>query len=88
MAQLGRDEDIDPALLATRTELTALLNGRPAGRLDAGWRRQLVGERVRLLAAGGASLAFDGRGGLLVEERSYRPLEIEGPTSDAGLSGG
>ena len=88
VAQLGRDEKIDPALLATRTELTALLNDRPAGRLDAGWRRQLVGERVRLLAAGGASLAFDGKGGLLVEERSYRPLEIEGPTSDEGLSAG
>ena len=88
VAQLGRDEDIDPALLATRTELTALLNGRPAGRLDAGWRRQLVGERVRLLAAGGASLAFDGKGGLLVEERSYRPLVIEGSTSDEDRSAG
>ncbi|MEO5680266.1 MAG: HRDC domain-containing protein, partial [Acidimicrobiales bacterium] len=78
VAQLGRDEDIDPALLATRTELTALLNGRNAGRLDEGWRRQLVGERVRLLAAGGASLAFDGKGGLLIEERSHRPLELDG----------
>ena len=74
MAQLGHDEAIDPALLATRAELTALLNGRSAGRLDEGWRKELVGTRVRLLAAGGASLAFDGKGGLLVEERSYRPL--------------
>jgi ribonuclease D len=75
VAQLGRDEEIDPALLATRAELTALLNGRSAGRLDEGWRKQLVGDRVRLLAAGGASLAFDGKGGLLIEERSFRPLE-------------
>ncbi len=74
VAQLGRDEEIDAALLATRAELTALLNGRPAGRLDHGWRQAMVGERVRLLAAGGASLAFDGKGGLLVEERSFRPL--------------
>ena len=74
VAQLGRDEEIDPALLATRTELTSLLNGRRAGRLDEGWRKDLVGERVRLLAAGGASLAFDGKGGLLIEERSHRPL--------------
>ena len=74
VAQLGRDEEIDPALLATRTELTSLLNGRAAGRLDEGWRKDLVGERVRLLAAGGASLAFDGKGGLLIEERSFRPL--------------
>jgi len=74
VAQLGRDEAIDPALLATRTELTALLNGRSAGRLDEGWRKELVGDRVRLLAAGGASLAFDGKGGLLIEERSHRPI--------------
>lgn len=74
VAQLGRDEEIDPALLATRAELTALLNGRRAGRLDEGWRKELVGDPVRVLAAGGASIAFDGKGGLLIEERSYRPL--------------
>ncbi len=78
VAQLGRDEEIDPALLATRTELTALLNGRSAGRLDEGWRKELVGTRVRLLAAGGAALAFDGNGGLLIEERSFRPLDPPG----------
>jgi len=76
VAQLGRDEEIDPALLATRTELTALLNGRNAGRLDEGWRKDLVSEPVRLLAAGGASLAFDGKGGLLIEERSHRPIDV------------
>jgi len=91
VAQLGRDEEIDPALLATRSELTALLNGRSAGRLDEGWRKELVGERVRLLAAGGASLAFDGKGGLLIEERSFRPLareEIEPSSSGGGRPGG
>ncbi len=75
VAQLGRDEAIDPALLATRNELTALLHGRTAGRLDEGWRKELVGNQVRILAAGGASLAFDGKGGLLIEQRSHRPLE-------------
>ena len=74
VAQLGRDLEIDPALLATRHELTCLLHDRDAGRLDQGWRRELVGTPVRLLAAGGASIAFDGKGGLLVEERSYRPV--------------
>ena len=74
MAQLGHDQAIDPALLATRSELTALLNGRPAGRLDEGWRKHLVGDRVRSLAAGDAALAFDGKGGLLLEERSHRPI--------------
>jgi len=75
VAQLGRDLEIDPALLATRSELTSLLHGRSAGRLDDGWRSELVGKPVHLLAAGGASIAFDGKGGLLVEERSHRPLE-------------
>ncbi|MEJ7764155.1 MAG: HRDC domain-containing protein [Acidimicrobiales bacterium] len=82
VAQLGRDLEIDPALLATRTELTSLLHGRSAGRLDQGWRSDLVGKPVRLLAAGGASIAFDGRGGLLVEERSYRPLAATTPSGD------
>jgi ribonuclease D len=76
VAQLGHDEQIDPALLATRSELTALLNGRPAGRVDEGWRAQLVGARVRALAAGDAALAFDGKGGLLLEERSHRAVEL------------
>jgi len=76
IAQLGHDEAIDPALLATRSELTALLNGRPAGRVDEGWRADLVGARVRALAAGDAALAFDGQGGLLLEERSHRPITL------------
>jgi ribonuclease D len=76
VAQLGHDEAIDPALLATRSELTALLNGRPAGRVDEGWRAALVGARVRALAAGDAALAFDGKGGLLLEERSHKPVRL------------
>ena len=75
VAQVGRDQAIDPALLATRSELTALLNGRPAGRLDSGWRRTLVGEPVRFLAAGKAAIAFDGRGGLVIEARSNLPID-------------
>ncbi len=69
IAQLGRDEGIDPALLATRTDIVGLLSGGRT-RLAEGWRNDLVGHRVRLLAEGGASLAFDGHGGLVLEARS------------------
>jgi ribonuclease D len=73
VAQLGEELEVDANLLATRVDLGDLLSGR-ASRLDTGWRAEVVGRPVRALAAGGAALAFDGRGGLLLEERSHRPL--------------
>jgi len=73
VGQLAEDLELDPGLLATRADLADFLSGRPS-RLDHGWRNRLVGEPVRELAAGQAALAFDGKGGLLVEARSHRPL--------------
>jgi len=73
VGQLAEDLDIDAGLLATRSELSDLLSGRP-GRLDEGWRAEVVGHPVKALAAGSAALAFDGRGGLVLEERSRRPV--------------
>jgi ribonuclease D len=73
VGQLADDLDIDSALLATRADIADLLSGRPS-RLDEGWRRQVVGEPLLRLAAGSAALAFDGRGGLVLEERSRRPV--------------
>lgn len=80
VGQLAGDLGIDAGLLATRSELSDLLSGRP-GRLDHGWRAQVVGRPVTALAGGSAALAFDGRGGLVLEERSGRP--VPGPL-DAG----
>jgi ribonuclease D len=74
IGQLGKDLAIDPALLATRADLAALLRGDTGGRLATGWRQPLVAAPVRRLVAGEAALAFDGRGGLLIEARSGRPL--------------
>ena len=74
VSQLGREEAIDPALLATRSDLIALLRGDEDCRLATGWRAQLVGEPVRRLVAGQAALAFDGRGGLVLEARSHKPF--------------
>jgi ribonuclease D len=74
VSQLARDADLDTSLLATRADLEALLRGDPDGRLRQGWRAELVGEPIRRLVAGDASLAFDGHGGLVLEERSGTPL--------------
>jgi len=68
-AQRARDLEIDPALLATRADIEALLMGSD-GRLATGWRHDVVGAPVRALSAGEASLAVDGTGHLVLEGRS------------------
>ena len=82
VSQLGREQAIDPALLATRTDLIALMRGDEDCRLATGWRSEVVGDPVRRLVDGQAALAFDGKGGLLIEERSHRPFTL-GPLSAA-----
>jgi ribonuclease D len=72
-AQRARDLDIDAAILATRADIESLLMGE-GGRLATGWRHDVVGEPIRALAAGEASLAVDAGGRLVLEARSGRPL--------------
>jgi ribonuclease D len=74
VAQLASDLSIDASLLATRADLHAFLRKEADARLALGWRHELVGEPVRRLVEGEAALAFDGRGGLVLEERSHRPV--------------
>lgn len=69
VGQLAADMGIDPALLATRADIGALLRGDPDARLARGWRAEVVGEPIRRLVAGRAALAFDGKGGLELIER-------------------
>jgi ribonuclease D len=64
VSQLARDQKIDTALLATRSDLVDLLRGDPDARLAHGWREAMVGDDIRHLVAGQAALAFDGHGGL------------------------
>jgi ribonuclease D len=73
VAQLSRDEQVDAALLATRTDVVEFLSGKPAARLGQGWRGALVGVPLSRLANGEASLALDGHGKLLLEERFRGP---------------
>ncbi len=74
VAQMAKDLQIDAGLMATRSDLVALLRNDPDARLRAGWRATVVGEPVRRLTEGDAALAFDGHGGLVLEERSRRPV--------------
>ncbi len=64
VGQLARDERIDTALLATRSDIVAFLRGDRDARLGSGWRAQLVGEGIRGLVGGTAGLTFDGEGRL------------------------
>lgn len=59
ISQLARDEDLDPALLATRSDLVDYLRGDADARLRRGWRQDLVGSRITALVDGAAALAFD-----------------------------
>ncbi len=72
--QIADEERFDTSLLATRADLSDLLAGVP-GRLDHGWRRELVGDPVRRLLAGDVALAVDGQRGLVLEQRSRIPAD-------------
>ena len=76
--QIADDLDFDQSLLATRTDIAQLLCGEP-NRLDAGWRREIVGDPLRKLAEGQVAAAFDRRGHLVLEERSRRPARHDRP---------
>jgi ribonuclease D len=57
LSQRAAELDLDPSLLATRAELSDLLQGRPS-RLGEGWRAELVGEPLQRLLKGEASLVL------------------------------
>lgn len=69
VSQLARELEIETSLVATRADIESLLAGDPSARLAVGWRAELVGERIRRLVDGEAALAFDGNGGLVLEDR-------------------
>jgi len=69
VSQLSRDLELETSLLATRSDLEDLLRGTPGARLTEGWRAELVGEPIRRLVEGEATLAFDRTRGLVLEDR-------------------
>jgi ribonuclease D len=75
VAQRAGDLELDPAILATRADLVEFMQDPPEGRLSRGWRNSLIGAGLRRLAEGEAALSFDGHGSLVLEERSFRPVD-------------
>ncbi len=73
ISQIARDNQIDPALLATRADVEQFLRDEPT-RLDSGWRSDLVGYPVNKLISGEAAVAFDGDGRLVLETRSHTEI--------------
>jgi ribonuclease D len=70
ISQLAKTEKIDTSILATRSDLVALLSDDPDARLSRGWRSELLGEGVNHLLAGKAALTFERGSGLRLVELS------------------
>ncbi len=58
VAQVARDERIDPTLLATRADIVSALSGDASSRLRRGWRKELLGAGIEELVSGRAGLTF------------------------------
>ena len=74
IAQLANDAKLDPAIIATRSDLVEFLRGDAHARLATGWRNDLVGKAIAALVGGEAALAFDRSGVLFLEQRSRRTI--------------
>ena len=64
VSQIARDEKIDTAMLATKSDIVALLRDDPDARLASGWRANLLGQGIKDLVSGKAGLTFDPQGRL------------------------
>ncbi len=71
--QIARDTHLDSTLLATRTDVEALVRGDPEARLAYGWRADIAGGPIKQLVSGNAALAFE-KGEVVIEDRSRRPI--------------
>jgi ribonuclease D len=68
ISQVAKDERIDTGMLATRSDIIALLANDPHARLAVGWRAELLGDGIRRLLDGTAGLTFARNGGLRLIE--------------------
>jgi ribonuclease D len=64
VSQVAKSERIDTSMLATRSDLIALLSGDPDARLTNGWRHELLGDGIDRLLNGQAALTFERGAGL------------------------
>jgi ribonuclease D len=77
LAQRATELNLDPAVLATRADLTQMLQNKPS-RLASGWRAALVGEPLRRLLSGKSLLGL-ADGGRRLELREL-PAVADAPT--------
>ncbi|WP_419919446.1 ribonuclease D [Candidatus Poriferisocius sp.] len=68
------ESDLDPTLLATRSDIEALVRGDPDCRALRGWRAGMIAAPVQQLLQRTAAIALDSQGRLVLEERSRRPI--------------
>lgn len=68
--QLAKDLELDPALLASRADIEALVRGDADAELANGWRADAVGDDIARLLDGRAALAFDRGRGLVLDDRA------------------
>lgn len=64
IGELARKNKIDATLLATRSDITALLRNEPEARLAQGWRATLVGDDLKRILNGEVGLSVDRDGHL------------------------
>lgn len=74
LSQAASDLSLDPALVASGSDIEAYLRGAPDSPLAHGWRRELFGSKLLRIKDGEASVAFDAKGRLSLEERSHKPI--------------
>ena len=74
MSQYADDLDLDPAMLGSRSDIEEFLRSGES-RLAHGWRNEMAGAAIKGLLAGQAAVAFDGDGRVVVEQRSFQPME-------------
>jgi hypothetical protein len=72
--QIAEELEFDQSLLATRVDITQLVNGE-VSRLDRGWRGSTAGDPLRRLLSGDAAAAFEPGGRLVLEARSRLPID-------------
>ncbi len=70
LTQIARNEDLDPTLLSTRSDLEAFIGAQGDSRLSTGWRYEMAGEPIKQLLEGSMSVAFEPDSGLTLEARN------------------